>query len=262
MSKESYSDKLRDPRWQKKRLEVFNRDRFRCVICGDDKTQLQVHHLKYLPGRDPWDYPLELLETRCQPCHERGHTRRYFRFYFAGRITKHGWRSEILGIPRIQAPESGLIYESIVPGGHSYCGPYFVSCDHGCAHVDGHHGCHINDCTRDARDAAAITGGLSKHHWNGREIAFKNSIAGIRACDIVFAWIEDDKCYGTLAELGYAKGIGREIFIAYSKWVDPIWFISRMDSFSYEPQVFKTAKDGFSYLLKHLALVGHQIKPL
>ena len=30
-----YSEKLKDPRWQKKRLEILERDNFRCQYCGD-----------------------------------------------------------------------------------------------------------------------------------------------------------------------------------------------------------------------------------
>jgi Helix-turn-helix domain len=65
-----YSQKLRDPRWQKKRLEVFTLDHWQCQNCGDTTTTLQVHHHMYQPGLNPWDYPLETLATLCEPCHE------------------------------------------------------------------------------------------------------------------------------------------------------------------------------------------------
>jgi hypothetical protein len=64
----TYSDKLRDPRWQKKRLLVMQRDGFRCAYCGDQKSTLNVHHLKY--GRDPWDTVPDHLVTLCEGCHE------------------------------------------------------------------------------------------------------------------------------------------------------------------------------------------------
>lgn len=67
MSKISYSDKLKDPRWQRKRLEVFSRDNFTCTKCGDDKNTLHVHHLKY--SGNPWDVSNESLITTCQRCH-------------------------------------------------------------------------------------------------------------------------------------------------------------------------------------------------
>ncbi len=65
----TYSQKLRDPRWQKLRLEIMSRDGFKCVICGTDKKTLQVHHILYL-RREPWDYPEHLYQTLCEDCHE------------------------------------------------------------------------------------------------------------------------------------------------------------------------------------------------
>lgn len=47
MKKEIYSEKLKDPRWQKKRLEILNRDEFACRFCGDNKSTLNVHHISY-----------------------------------------------------------------------------------------------------------------------------------------------------------------------------------------------------------------------
>jgi len=63
-----YSDKLRDPRWQKKRLEVMQRDDFTCLACGDKTTTLNVHH-KYYSG-NPWEADMDGLETLCETCHK------------------------------------------------------------------------------------------------------------------------------------------------------------------------------------------------
>lgn len=65
-----YSKKLRDPRWQKKRLEIFERDNWTCLICGDAEATLNVHHRYYTPGCEPWDCPNDVLATLCQSCHE------------------------------------------------------------------------------------------------------------------------------------------------------------------------------------------------
>jgi hypothetical protein len=65
-----YSKKLKDPRWQKKRLEVFERDKWTCQKCGMAKNTLTVHHRRYIPGREPWEYPDQLLVTLCEDCHE------------------------------------------------------------------------------------------------------------------------------------------------------------------------------------------------
>ena len=68
--KSTYYELLRDPRWQKKRLEVMERDEFKCTACGDSTKTLNVHHLAYRKGTMPWDYEAEKLTTLCEPCHK------------------------------------------------------------------------------------------------------------------------------------------------------------------------------------------------
>lgn len=63
----TYAEKLKDPRWQKKRLEVLQRDDFTCKLCWDSKTTLHVHHKSY--HGDPWETPSEELVTYCEYCH-------------------------------------------------------------------------------------------------------------------------------------------------------------------------------------------------
>lgn len=64
-----YSEKLRDPRWQKLRLQIFERDEWCCQLCFDSESTLAVHHKYYAPKAEPWDYPLEALVTLCEACH-------------------------------------------------------------------------------------------------------------------------------------------------------------------------------------------------
>src|SRR5688572_16118982 len=66
----SYSDLLKDPRWQKKRLEILGRDNFTCQSCGSTTKTLHVHHHYYINGRMPWEYNETLLITLCYDCHE------------------------------------------------------------------------------------------------------------------------------------------------------------------------------------------------
>lgn len=73
MAKTTYAQKLRDPRWQKRRLEVMQRDGFACRLCGNDRETLNVHHLVYERNGEPWDTHPDLLVTLCQPCHEEFH---------------------------------------------------------------------------------------------------------------------------------------------------------------------------------------------
>lgn len=68
---QEYYNKLRDPRWQKKRLEVMERDNFSCQICGDEKSTLNIHHRRYIQGNDPWEYENYMLVTLCENCHKK-----------------------------------------------------------------------------------------------------------------------------------------------------------------------------------------------
>jgi len=64
-----YSEKLKDPRWQKLRLEVFERDEWTCNACCASENTLNVHHSYYYPEKEPWEYPLDSFITLCDNCH-------------------------------------------------------------------------------------------------------------------------------------------------------------------------------------------------
>lgn len=70
LSKMTYSEKLKDPRWQRVRLETMGRDDWKCCKCGTDRAFLNVHHVNYDKGAEPWAYPLTNFITLCAPCHE------------------------------------------------------------------------------------------------------------------------------------------------------------------------------------------------
>jgi hypothetical protein len=65
----TYQDQLKDPRWQRLRLEIMTRDHWRCRLCHTNKHTLNVHHIQYTTST-PWDEPLENLITTCCHCHE------------------------------------------------------------------------------------------------------------------------------------------------------------------------------------------------
>jgi 5-methylcytosine-specific restriction endonuclease McrA len=69
-TRKTYWEKLRDPRWQKRRLEVMQRAGFKCETCHDDSTTLNVHHKIYRKGAEPWEYADSELMCICEPCHE------------------------------------------------------------------------------------------------------------------------------------------------------------------------------------------------
>ena len=67
-----YQVSLRDPRWQRRRLEVFERDGWACQSCGSGKDSLHIHHFAY---RDkPWKAKDHELVTVCWACHEKAHS--------------------------------------------------------------------------------------------------------------------------------------------------------------------------------------------
>jgi hypothetical protein len=84
-----YTEQLRDPRWQRKRLEVMQRDDFACVTCKDVTTELHIDHKFYIKGASPWEYPDDALQTLCRNCHEI--------------------KSEIEGSIKVKIPSSGAV---------------------------------------------------------------------------------------------------------------------------------------------------------
>ncbi len=65
-----YVEKLKDPRWQKRRLEMLEKASWKCEICMDDKNTLHVHHLSYRDRQEPWEYDDGELVVLCHECHE------------------------------------------------------------------------------------------------------------------------------------------------------------------------------------------------
>lgn len=65
----TYKEKLKDPRWQKKRLEIMQRDGFQCKGCGSKNKTLNVHHIRYF--KNPWEGPDIYKITLCEDCHKQ-----------------------------------------------------------------------------------------------------------------------------------------------------------------------------------------------
>lgn len=67
--KKTYSELLKHPKWQKKRLLVMQRDKFACRLCKDEETTLHIHHKSYAANKKPWEYEDSNLVTLCEHCH-------------------------------------------------------------------------------------------------------------------------------------------------------------------------------------------------
>lgn len=109
MGKVSYKEQIKSPNWQKRRLDILNRDSFTCQICGDTETTLHVHHTIYIPGRNIWEYEDDQLITICENCHEK----------------EHGELAEIVNNFITDLKYQGLTNFEI----QAYLGRYLVSCD-------------------------------------------------------------------------------------------------------------------------------------
>jgi len=65
----------RNQKWQEFGETVKTRDGWKCTKCnrGREDVILQVHHIRYKPGRLPWEYISSDCITLCKGCHAREH---------------------------------------------------------------------------------------------------------------------------------------------------------------------------------------------
>lgn len=66
----TYSELLKDPRWQRKKNGIVDRDDYTCQHCGAKDKTLNVHHGYYKYGLKPWEYEDKTLHTLCEDCHK------------------------------------------------------------------------------------------------------------------------------------------------------------------------------------------------
>lgn len=104
--KSEYSQKLRDPRWQKKRLEIMQRDKFTCQECLDDASTLNVHHCYYEKGKSPWEYDDGSLITLCETCHQEEANALQEKIYLCNELSKKGVRAGHFGNMMIAVHEN------------------------------------------------------------------------------------------------------------------------------------------------------------
>lgn len=159
--------------------------------------------------------------------------------YLAGKIDRNDWRYSIVkGLhSAIYGDCSGGVIGGEYIDGHKapekwpvipraafgldYTGPYFIEDGHGCTFGPGEHG--AGAVESDGRKSEVV----------------KWCLDAIRRSDIVFVWIDDTTCYGTLVEIGYAKALGKKIWIAgpdlssrdvdkYGNPLNELWFAHKL----------------------------------
>ena len=67
----TYREQLQHPKWQKKRLEIMQRDKWTCLSCAQMDHTLHVHHLYYMPKLKAWEYDNDGMVTVCYECHDK-----------------------------------------------------------------------------------------------------------------------------------------------------------------------------------------------
>lgn len=134
------------------------------------------------------------------------------RIYLAGKVSPNCRRHDIVKTLRDHGPDpdhadnawpmlEGAIFEK-----HDYTGPFFVSCDHGCWHGTNDHG----------------MGAISSLACGESSGVAQTRVAqlcerAIRRSTLLFAWINDSDAYGTLVEIGVARGAGVPVVVACPK---------------------------------------------
>ena len=72
----TYYEKLNTEKWYSYRREVFRLKGMECETCGESKSSgphNQVHHIRYIRGREPWEYSMDQVTVLCKECHNDIH---------------------------------------------------------------------------------------------------------------------------------------------------------------------------------------------
>lgn len=135
--------------------------------------------------------------------------------YFAGKITKLCWRHGL--VPALRDHHWAL--GPIRLAGFTYVGPFFVACDHGCFHRPASHG------------ALSEGADCSPDHGAERRAVIERCTSAVDDCDILFAYIDELECYGTVAEIERALIGKKYVVIAFAPGIvvpgaNEFWFVA------------------------------------
>lgn len=129
--------------------------------------------------------------------------------YLAGKIGHTDWRHDFFDLrdssdEYVQAIPLEKENERELPsnGNLFYSGPFFIACDHGCAHGRSNHGRGVNQP------------GCIPYN-NSQYATLERCKTWINNADYIFVWLNDNTAFGTLTEIGYAHALGKKIFIGF-----------------------------------------------
>jgi len=146
------------------------------------------------------------------------------KIYLAGKISKNDWRHDL--VPRLRGRKHGD--GPIDCANFVYVGPFFRSCDHGCAHRPGTHGVAGAAC-----DGVEIT----------QRDVFNRNQSALASANVVVAYIEAADCHGTIFEIGFAARMGKRIHLIFAPGVefDDFWYAAQAASLLPESTVVPRA---------------------
>ena len=179
--------------------------------------------------------------------------------YLAGKISKNDWRHDLVDLRTgrpLDRPLDPHFAQFKNTDLLTYVGPYFASCDHGCAHNNFRHavgmddGGFLSDC--------AEAGHNERDDLIHQKLVHTRSLEMIDQSDIVIAVIDDD-AHGTIFEVGYAIAKGKRVILVSGKAYKEAWFpMANKDSiraYSIEDAI-ETASNYASYSNKHKRCVS------
>src|SRR5262249_34434933 len=92
-----------------------------------------------------------------------------------------------------------------------YGGPYYVACDHQCGHGTANHGVGASG------DRAGCISGFWGDEQSTPRRVFEVNRRRIANANVVFAFIDELDCHGTLIELSMADELGKRIVVAFGE---------------------------------------------
>jgi hypothetical protein len=277
--KEKYSAYLCSREWSVLKEEVKLRSGGICERCLVNPMD-HVHHLTY---KRKYAERLEDLQACCMHCHEFIHAKshtdpavnrpavipwcrsRVKSVYLAGKITGTNWRSSI--VPDWDYENHSRTYRqafteydqdklwSSVPNACvacdgillHYAGPWW--CDpwgHGSADQSAFpHGYGV-----DLGDEGV--GGV--HDVDDCQLEVAKAVShAINVADLIFAWLDSNDCFGTLVELGLARGLGKVVVLATSNHFDAseLWLAKAASNYSLEAATAGEAWHKFWRIVSH-----------
>jgi hypothetical protein len=172
--------------------------------------------------------------------------------YLAGKITGDNWRDEIVGKGIWHCPKTTeqkyqvpCVVHGAIFGVYDYTGPFMVETmvqirEELTPVIDYYHRFSKAEDSIGAKKFAEELHGVGSdiepeaNHGEpfqtqvDRHAIITNCFSGIAKANLVFCWIDRTDIFGTLAEIGYAKSLGCQIWIAGPRRMEKMWFVYEM----------------------------------